>query len=222
MKVYGELEHAKLELLGADPTGDDLWEGRFWYNTTSKTFCYYDGTTTHTFKELDANVDDLTTAVGISEQATDMGSYTGTVLTDSTTAKANIQELGTQVDTNVVDIANVKTQSGGLSTGTDPALSAGWNTLDTVSVYTPNGKIYLSGSYTIGSNNNMELRWVIDSDVAPTDALNGSVASGAAQIAGTSDCYWSTTAGTHTVKVQFRLTAAYAGTNIAVATVVGG
>jgi len=37
MKVYGELEHAKLESLASDPTVDDLYEGRIWYNTTDET-----------------------------------------------------------------------------------------------------------------------------------------------------------------------------------------
>jgi len=36
MKVCGELEKAQLENLSSDPTGDDLYEGRVWNNTSEK------------------------------------------------------------------------------------------------------------------------------------------------------------------------------------------
>jgi len=42
----------------------------------------------------------VTAILGVGTGAPNMGSYTGTVLTDNTTAKANIQELGTSLDTN--------------------------------------------------------------------------------------------------------------------------
>lgn len=41
MRVLGQLEHAKLEFLATDPTGDNLYEGRIWYNSTSKQFKTY-------------------------------------------------------------------------------------------------------------------------------------------------------------------------------------
>lgn len=45
--------------------------------------------------EIDTNVNDLITAVGIAENASDMGTYTGSTITDNQTAKQNIQELET-------------------------------------------------------------------------------------------------------------------------------
>lgn len=66
-----------------------------------------------------SDIADMRTTTGTSDGDTDMGAYTGTVLTDGTTTKANIQELGTQVDTNVTgisdntsDIADIRTTQG--------------------------------------------------------------------------------------------------------------
>ena len=51
MKLYGnlklhggELQNLKLEVLSADPAGVGLFEGRFWYNSTTDEIKYYDGT----------------------------------------------------------------------------------------------------------------------------------------------------------------------------------
>ena len=54
-----------------------------------------------------SDVADIRTTTGTVDGDTDMGAMTGTVLTSNTTAKANIQELGTQVDTNTSDIATI-------------------------------------------------------------------------------------------------------------------
>ena len=99
--------------------------GNLYYNTTDDTIRYYDGTQWRVIaKNADvvANADDIAdirTTTGTSDGDTDMGAYTGTVLTDGTTTKANIQELGTQVDTNVTgisdnsaDIADIRTTTG--------------------------------------------------------------------------------------------------------------
>ena len=213
MRVDGDLKNAGLERLSSDPSV--LWEGRTWFNTTDKVAKVYRDSTISVLNNEEI--------LGISIGDTDMGAYTGTVLTDSTTAKANIQELGVQVDTNVTEIANVKTQSGGLSSGTNPALVSGWNTVDSVSIYAPTGDIFLSGQYAVSGSTSFDIRWVIDSDVAPTDSFNGTDSGGASvAVAGTSYCYWSASAGTHTVKLQFKLVGNYVGTNHAIATVVGG
>lgn len=50
--------------------------------------------------ENTADIADIRTTTGTSDEDVNMGAYTGTVLTDDTTAKANIQELGTAVDLN--------------------------------------------------------------------------------------------------------------------------
>lgn len=92
----------------------------------------YDNTTsgltaTNVQSAIDENsgdIDDLNTTLGVSRGDTNMGSFTGTVLTDNTTAKANIQELGTQVDTNVTDIAtnttDIATNTSAIAAITDP------------------------------------------------------------------------------------------------------
>lgn len=73
-----------------------------------------------------SDVADIRTTQGTSDGDTDMGLYTGTVLTDNTTVKANIQEVGTQVDTNVTDIganasdiADIRSTTGTSDTDTD-------------------------------------------------------------------------------------------------------
>lgn len=49
-------------------------------------------------EKLDGNVDAVNTSMGIAQGATDMGTYTGTILTDNASTKTNIQELETAVD----------------------------------------------------------------------------------------------------------------------------
>lgn len=49
-------------------------------------------------QKIDGNVDALTTTVGVSQGDTDMGTYTGTIITDNQSAKQNIQELETDLD----------------------------------------------------------------------------------------------------------------------------
>ena len=39
-----EIQDIKWEVLATDPTGGDLYEARFWYNSTDKRFRFYDGT----------------------------------------------------------------------------------------------------------------------------------------------------------------------------------
>lgn len=56
----------------------------------------------------EADIADIRTTQGTSDGDVDMGAYTGTVLTDTTTVKANLQELGTQVDTNVLDVTDLQ------------------------------------------------------------------------------------------------------------------
>jgi len=53
MKIHGQLEKALLENLASDPTGTGLVLGRVWYNTTSKLYKVYDGTTVQSFVDLD-------------------------------------------------------------------------------------------------------------------------------------------------------------------------
>jgi hypothetical protein len=48
--------------------------------------------------EIDGNVDDLITLSGVAENSTDLGTFTGTTITDSQTIKAALQELETAVE----------------------------------------------------------------------------------------------------------------------------
>ena len=54
---------------------------------------------TSVVNEIDANVDDLITLIGVAENSTDLGTFTGSVITDSSTVKAALQELETEVET---------------------------------------------------------------------------------------------------------------------------
>jgi len=49
-------------------------------------------------EKLDGNVDALTSAVGVSQGDTNMGTYTGSLLNDNESAKQNIQQLETAVE----------------------------------------------------------------------------------------------------------------------------
>lgn len=42
--LLNKLQNAVIDPVASDPTGGDLKEGRFWYNTTDKQLKYYDGT----------------------------------------------------------------------------------------------------------------------------------------------------------------------------------
>ena len=65
--------------------------------------------------KLDDNLDDLTAAVGVSQGDQNMGTYTGTLLNDNESAKQNIQQLETQVETNVT---NISTNAGNIAANT--------------------------------------------------------------------------------------------------------
>lgn len=51
-----------------------------------------------TVTEIDANVNDLITFSGVVENSTDLGTFTGTTITDNTTVKTALQELETAVE----------------------------------------------------------------------------------------------------------------------------
>ena len=57
------------------------------------------GTLTTAQTEIDGNVDDLVTLSGVAENATNLGSFTGTTITSSSTIKTALQELETEVET---------------------------------------------------------------------------------------------------------------------------
>ena len=95
----------------ANPT---LALGEPGFNTTSNRIRVGDGTLawsaldyigsdkadTSVVTEIDGNVDDLITLSGVAENATDLGTFTGTTIADSETVKGALQDLETAVETN--------------------------------------------------------------------------------------------------------------------------
>jgi hypothetical protein len=104
----GTLEASALRTLSGTTQGDtDL--GTFTGatisdNTTTKTALQELETSLETkaasatVTEIDANVDDLITLSGVAENTTDLGTFSGTTITDNITIKAALQELETVVE----------------------------------------------------------------------------------------------------------------------------
>lgn len=71
-----------------------------------------------TVTEIDANVDDLITLSGVAENATDLGTFTGTTITDAQTVKSALQELETSLETKaaVADLTETDTNTDDLVT----------------------------------------------------------------------------------------------------------
>ena len=74
--------------------------------------------TSTTVSEIDDNVDDLTTAVGVAEQATDLGTFDGTTIADSQTVKQALQALETAVESkgSAASLTSLTTAVGDLNT----------------------------------------------------------------------------------------------------------
>ena len=74
--------------------------------------------TSVTVTEIDDNVDDLTTAVGVAEQATDLGTFAGTTIADSQTVKQALQSLETAVESkgSATSLTSLTTAVGDLNT----------------------------------------------------------------------------------------------------------
>lgn len=58
--------------------------------------------------EIDGNVDDLITLSGVAENATTLGTFTGTTIPDSSSVKAALQSLETSVETKATDSLVIK------------------------------------------------------------------------------------------------------------------
>ena len=74
--------------------------------------------TSTTVTEIDGNVDDLTSAVGVAEQATDLGTFAGTTIADSQTVKQALQSLETAVESkgSATSLTSLTTAVGDLNT----------------------------------------------------------------------------------------------------------
>ena len=107
-----------------------------------------------------------------------MGAFTGTVLTDNTTIKANIQELGTQVDTNTSNIAgNTGTPGSAYLTSTTSYTTPGgavWDEIGTTTTHVTISK-WRSAS-------KVEINFIDHEIVSPTTNLGYRIKRGATVI----------------------------------------
>ena len=71
-----------------------------------------DGATAAEVLEIDSNVDDLTTAVGISENTTHLGTFSGSTISNATTVKTALQELETAFEESDANSDSLITLSG--------------------------------------------------------------------------------------------------------------
>ena len=80
-----------------------------------------DTTLTNAQTEIDANVDDLITLSGVSENTDNLGTFTGSTIADSSTIKAALQALETACELSTDDGDNVNQLVGSTSADTEPA-----------------------------------------------------------------------------------------------------
>ena len=80
-----------------------------------------DTTLTNNLAETDANTDDLVTLSGVAENATDLGTFTGSTIADSQTIKAALQALETACELSTDDGDNVNQLVGNTSADSEPA-----------------------------------------------------------------------------------------------------
>ena len=75
--------------------------------------------------EIDSNVDDLTTAVGISENTTHLGTFSGSTISNATTVKTALQELETAFEESDANSDSLITLSGVSENSTTLGLFSG-------------------------------------------------------------------------------------------------
>jgi len=99
--------------------------GNIYFNTTDNTVRYYDGSNWQAVgREVDVSANtqeaaDIRTTTGTANGDTDMGTYTGSTISDNQSAKQNIQQLEdetegnrTDIDINLAEAADNRTTSG--------------------------------------------------------------------------------------------------------------
>ncbi len=79
-----------------------------------------DTTLTNNLAETDANTDDLVSLTGVAENATTLGTFTGSTIADSQTIKAALQALETACELSTDDGDNVNQLVGNTSADTEP------------------------------------------------------------------------------------------------------
>ena len=112
--------------------------------------------TSTTVTEIDGNVDDLTTAVGINENETALGTFTGSTISDASTVKEALQDLetaveGAQAGSAVAD--RTKTETGSANATHYVTFVADDNATATAeTVYTDGGVTYNPSSNVLSSS----------------------------------------------------------------------
>ena len=90
-------------------------------SSESSTRASADTTLTNNLAETNTNCDDVITLTGVDENVTNLGTFSGSTISDSVTIKAALQALETAVETKVTTGANVNTLVGVTSADTEPA-----------------------------------------------------------------------------------------------------
>ena len=80
-----------------------------------------DTTLTNNLAETDANCDNLIDLSGVAENATTLGTFSGSTIADSETIKGALQDLETAVELKCATGANVNTLVGSTSADSEPA-----------------------------------------------------------------------------------------------------
>jgi len=147
--------------------------------------------TSTTVTEIDGNVDDLTTAVGINENETALGTFTGSTISDASTVKEALQDLetaveGAQAGSAVAD--RTKTETGSANATHYVTFVADDNATATAeTVYTDGGITYnpssnVLSSSTVNASTELQIGGVaVTSTAAELNILDG-VTSTAAEL----------------------------------------
>ena len=147
--------------------------------------------TSTTVTEIDQNVDDLTTAVGINENETALGTFTGSTISDASTVKEALQDLetaveGAQAGSAVAD--RTKTETGSANATHYVTFVADDNATATAeTVYTDGGVTYnpssnVLSSSTVNASTELQIGGVaVTSTAAELNILDG-VTSTAAEL----------------------------------------
>ena len=147
--------------------------------------------TSTTVTEIDENVDDLTTAIGINENETALGTFTGSTISDASTVKEALQDLetaveGAQAGSAVAD--RTKTETGSANATHYITFVADDNATATAeTVYTDGGVTYnpssnVLSSSTVNASTELQIGGVaVTSTAAELNILDG-VTSTAAEL----------------------------------------
>lgn len=169
--------------------------------------------------DVEANQNDLITLSGVAENATDLGTFTGDIITDNVVTKVAIQELETEIEARVYGTNFNLFSDTGISTTT---LTAFQDKINDTTTALEAGDYKITVSYTWNHNavnNDFEARFLFNGAAAGQDAAglihkaepkdaggNAVTGSGSSQRYDYTKTYYVTgvTAGTKTVQLSYR------------------